>query len=67
MDQEKLSNDEIEFQQTLLRKQEEVDAAYRVWKEHICQKYKLTNEDAITADGIIHRGVNQQDLEKPAS
>jgi hypothetical protein len=64
--QEKLSDDEIEFQQTLVRKQEEVDSAYRVWKEHICHKYELTSEDAITANGIIHRGDNQQDVEKPA-
>lgn len=63
-DLEKLSEDEIAYQSFILSKYQELAYARKMWQEHLANKYSLNEQDGVTTDGFIKRGVTNQ--EQPA-
>lgn len=59
--EEFLSEDELSYQTYLLNKYQEVLIARRFWQEHLANKYTLDENDGVTTDGKIRRGVNAPD------
>jgi len=62
--EERLTEEELEFQKNLISKMQEAVHARRVWEEHLGQKYNLSEEDGVTSDGVIKRGVNKRGNEE---
>ena len=58
--EERLTKEELEFQNNLINKMQEAVYARRAWEEHLGKKYDLSEEDGVTSDGVIKRGVNKK-------
>lgn len=58
--EERLTEEELEFQNNLINKMQEAVYARRAWEEHLGKKYDLSEEDGVTSDGVIKRGVNKK-------
>lgn len=63
---EKLSEDEIAYQNYILSKYQELALARKFWQEHLASKYSLKETDGVTTDGYIKRGVSNSEQPAPS-